>query len=256
MIKQQVDGLTYYRFELPAFDRVAHGVFARYGGVSPAPFDTLNLAFVPGDDPVNVNANLSRAGQALGFSRLAYAGQVHGHRALTVSADNWRQASRPEEVTRGYDAIITRDSGLGLLVKLADCQGALLSDPRTQVVAVVHSGWRGSVHNILGRTVARLASEFGVNPSDLVAGIGPSLGPCCAEFVNYRLELPEAFWKYRFAGDRFDFWEISRNQLTEAGLRPENIEISGMCTVCGNEGFYSYRREKVTGRFGLIAGRV
>jgi YfiH family protein len=254
MIAKKKNGLVFYTFELfEPFERLSHGVFTRQGGLSRPPYDALNLAF-NNEEPQEVTAaNLDRVAEALGFDGLAAAGQVHGDKALVVRAQDDYCPRRADEVVRGYDALITPDAGVALLTKLADCQGVMLFDPKTDTLALVHSGWRGSVGNAIGKTVARLEAEFEVDPGDLLAGIGPSLGPCCAEFVNYRTELPESFLAYR-NGNYFDFWAASRDQLTGAGLRAENIETAGICTVCGREGFYSYRREKKTGRFGLAAG--
>lgn len=255
MKRCQDNGLTYYSFDIfEPFPRLVHGVFTRYGGVSPPPCQGLNLAFVPQDTEANVRANLDLAAAALGFDGLAFAGQVHQDKALIVSAAEAYRPREQSQVRQGYDALITSGPGQGLLVKLADCQGVLLFDPQTEVVALVHSGWRGSAADIIGKTVARLKKEFGVLPADLLAGVSPSLGPCCAEFVNYKAELPRKFWRYQVGDARFDFWAVSRDQLIAAGLDPEKIEVAGMCTACGTEGFYSYRRKKITGRFGLIAG--
>lgn len=249
------NGLVYYRFELfDPFPQVAHGVFTRHGGVSPPPCQGLNVAFVPEDAEANVRANLDLAAEALGLSGLAFADQVHGDKSLVVRAgDAYRPRTR-KDVLDGYDALITPDPGPGLMVKLADCQGVLLFDPRTGVLALVHSGWRGSALNVIGKTAARLKNEFGVRPEDLLAGVSPSLGPCCAEFVNYRDELPPKLWDYQVSDRRFDLWAVSQDQLAAAGVRPENVEVARICTKCGGDDFYSYRREKVTGRFGLIAG--
>ena len=249
------NGLRYYQFEL--FDNcpdLVHGVFTRDGGVSPEPQSGLNLAFMPDDTADNVRTNQELAAGALGLEKICYAGQVHGDRALVVRRGDNYFPRAPEETKKGYDALITPDAGLGLLIKLADCQGAILYDPKTGILALVHSGWRGSVSNILGKTVARLKCEFGVDPSDLLCGITPSLGPCCAEFVNYQQELPDTFMVHRH-GCHFDFWAISRDQLIEAGLLERHLEIAGICTKCGGPDFYSYRRDGITGRFGLMAGR-
>ena len=248
----QDNGLTYYRFGLlDSQPGLIHGIFTRHGGVSPEPCRGLNLAFATEDSAENVRANMTLASGALGLDDLAFAGQVHGDRSLEVGSDYRPQ--RREDIVVGYDALITRVRGLGLLMKLADCQGVLLYDPRTEILALIHSGWRGSVQNIVGKTAARLRDEFGVKPDDLLAGISPSLGPCCAEFVNYREELPEHFLDYRVGGNHFDFWAVTRDQLRAEGVRSERIETAGVCTKCSPD-FYSYRREKVTGRFGIIAG--
>ncbi|MEW5723181.1 MAG: polyphenol oxidase family protein [Thermodesulfobacteriota bacterium] len=250
----QSNGLVYYRFNIfEPFERLGHGVFTSQGGYSRPPLGGLNLAFNVLEDERTTVANMDLVAGTLGFPALSFTGQVHGDQALVVRAEEGYYPRARSEVRRGFDALITPDAGLCLALKLADCQGILLFDPEKNVLALVHSGWRGSVKNVLGRTVGRLAADFGVSPADLRAGLSPSLGPCCAEFVNFRDELPESFWDYR-KDNLFDFWAISRDQLVEAGLRPENIEISGLCTKCGHEGFYSHRRDKSPGRFGLAAG--
>jgi hypothetical protein len=253
MILVSENGLPYYRFEsLAPWPELAHGVFTRSGGVSP---QGLNLAFGPHDLEENVRENLDRVAEAMGFTRLAFVGQAHGDRSLVVRADSGYSPRRPADMIRGFDALIAPDPGVGLLVKLGDCQGVILYDPITRALALVHCGWRGNVANVLARTVERLAADFGVRPADLVAAIGPSLGPCCAEFVNFSQELPPSFLAYRVGKNHFDLWAVSRDQLVQAGLRPENIETAGLCTVC-HEAFYSYRRDKTEDRFGLVAGRL
>jgi copper oxidase (laccase) domain-containing protein len=121
------------------------------------------------------------------------------------------------------------------------------------VVANVHSGWRGSLKNIIGRTV-NIMGTLGVRPPDIIAGISPSLGPCCAEFMNYKQEIPKKFWVYKDGDDHFDFWSLSRDQLGNAGVLPENVCLSKMCTKCCTDLFYSYRGEKTTGRFAAVIG--
>ena len=128
---------------------------------------------------------------------------------------------------------------------------------KAQAVAAAHCGWRGSVLNIIATTVAALCTTFAVRPDSLRAVISPSLGPCCAEFIHYRTELPEWMHAYQVRPNHFDFWAISRRQLVEAGLRPEHIDTAGLCTRCRRE-FFSYRRAAktggVTGRNGSIIG--
>ncbi|MBW1984000.1 MAG: polyphenol oxidase family protein, partial [Deltaproteobacteria bacterium] len=92
--------------------------------------------------------------------------------------------------------------------------------------------------------------------SDLIAGIGPSLGPCCAEFVNYKKEIPEAYWTYKNQDNYFDFWAVSKDQLCNAGVLPENTHLSKICTKCHTDRFYSYRGEGTTGRFAAVIGLV
>jgi copper oxidase (laccase) domain-containing protein len=128
----------------------------------------------------------------------------------------------------------------------------MLYDPDRRVVANIHSGWRGSIQNVIGATVAEMVRSFACAASRMQAGIGPSLGPCCAEFVNYTREIPAEYWPYRVNTTHFDFWAVSRDQLLRAGLPAENIVVSGLCTKCRTDQFFSYRKEKVTGRFAAV----
>jgi YfiH family protein len=237
---------------------VVHGFFTRHGGVSRPPYDTLNVAWNNGDRPEHVQENLLRVKQALGLETLVASPQVHGdtinvvnERGLTTAAHGF-----PVMVTSPADALVTRMRGVGLLIKIADCQAIMLYDPEKQVVANVHCGWRGSVKDFPAKVVRFLQTEFGCRPDDLLAAIGPSLGPCCSEFINYKEELPQTFLEYHTKPNHFDFWAISRDQLVGAGVSSENIEIAGRCTVCERDDFFSYRGEGKTGRMaGVIALR-
>jgi hypothetical protein len=132
----------------------------------------------------------------------------------------------------------------------------LLFDPIRGAVANIHSGWRGSIDNIIGETVKEMRLRFGCRPRDLMAGIGPSLGPCCAEFLNFRREIPAALWRYRINATHFDFWAMSRDQLLGAGLKEGHIEQSRLCTRCRTDLFFSYRAAKETGRFASVIGLI
>ncbi|MDD2901943.1 MAG: polyphenol oxidase family protein, partial [Syntrophales bacterium] len=150
------------------------------------------------------------------------------------------------------DILVTTVPGLGLLIKQADCQAVMLYDPVHRVAANVHCGWRGQVAGILQEAVTRLGENYGCRPQDLVAALGPSLGPCCAEFRHYREEVPPEFWPYQVKPTYFDLWTLSRDQLLAAGLQPEKIDIAGICTRCRGDEFFSYRRDRVTGRQGAV----
>lgn len=223
-----------------------HGVFARHGGVSPPPCESLNVSFGVGDEEARVAENRRRIKAALGLPRLVAARQVHGDRVAVVA-----ETPATDTELADCDALVTNQPGVGLLIQQADCQAILLHDPARQVVANIHSGWRGSVHNIIAKTVAALVAHYRCRPEDLRAAISPSLGPCCAEFVNYRRELPVAFQAHRQGERHFDFWAISRAQLIEAGMRPEHIETAALCTRCQAD-YFSYRREHITGRHASV----
>lgn len=239
----------YYRSPgLAALPGVAHGFFTRQGGISTGAYDSLNVSPAVGDRPELVAENQRLIQQALGLEIMAGAAQVHGGQAAVItSVEQARTADIPE-----VDILVTTVVGLGLLIKQADCQVVMLYDPVKRVVANVHCGWRGQVQNILGKAVSLLQNRFGSRPQDLYAAVGPSLGPCCAEFRNFRQELPETLWGYQVRPTYFDLWRLSRDQLVAAGLPPEHVDLAGLCTRCGAADFFSYRRDKVTGRQGAV----
>lgn len=233
---------------------LVHGIFTRRGGESRVPFDSLNVCLGVGDAPGAVARNRRRIADCLGVDQLIFSNQVHaGGVRVFKNGEQRGRAGDTIDIKTG-DAMITDIPGICLAVQVADCQAVVIHDPHRAVVANIHSGWRGSIVNIIGRTVAAMTAEFGCDPGSLLAGVAPSLGPCCAEFVNYRREIPEKFWSYRVAQDHFDFWAMSRHQLSRAGIPEENIEMSKCCTKCHREQFFSYRAERITGRFLVAAG--
>lgn len=116
------------------------------------------------------------------------------------------------------------------------------------MIAVAHVGWKGNVQDLWGKLVESLKTEVGTNPKDLIVCISPSLGPCHAEFKQYKTELPQEFWSYQVKPHYFDLWAISKMQLIRAGILEKNIEISGICSYCTTDDYYSYRRSNRTGR--------
>jgi YfiH family protein len=154
----------------------------------------------------------------------------------------------------GKDGFFTQLPGLVMMIKVADCQAILLYDPKRKAVGIIHSGWRGSVNNIAGKAIQLMRTEYNCNPPDIIVGVGPSLGPCCSEFRNWKQEFPPEFSQYQVRENYFDFWAITQRQLIESGVLRENIEIAALCTKCHPEVFYSYRGEGKTGRFAVTIG--
>ncbi len=220
---------------------VAHGFFSRHGGVSEGPFASLNLSEAVGDHPDRVKVNRERLRQEIGVSHLVFPNQNHGVEVARIDRNNVEKAHRG-------DALFTTEPGIGLAVTHADCQGAVFFDPAHQAIAVAHVGWKGSVQNVYGTLIEALKRALGTKAEDLIVGISPSLGPDHAEFENYKRELPQEFWAFQPKPHYFDFWEISKHQLLSAGVREKNIEIAKICTYCAEKDFFSYRREKKTGR--------
>ncbi|MEJ2040508.1 MAG: polyphenol oxidase family protein [Desulfosarcinaceae bacterium] len=250
-------GVTFLQFPaMRGLTGVFHGVFLRFAADGRDGSSPLHLGLNCGAGDDDVWRNLRRIGDLFGARHMVFARQVHGAEVLGWPP-NSEQADHEPGQAFAYlpaDALTTDKPRQALFIQVADCQPVLLVDPVRRVVANVHSGWRGSIRNIIGRTVASMQADYGCRPERILAGIGPSLGPCCAEFVNYRKEIPAGFWPYRLAADHFDFWRMSEDQLVAAGLERRNISQSRICTRCNQHLLFSYRGEKNTGRFAAVIG--
>jgi polyphenol oxidase len=231
-----------------------HGFTTRHGGVSQAPWESLNLGAATGDDLGAVDGNWGRLRQETGLT-FARVRQVHGCRVVRRE-DPVAQADQADEA----DAVITSRPGLAACVLTADCAPVLIGDPRTGAVAAVHAGWRGTLARAAARAVEALVRDFGVQPENLLAAIGPAIGPCCYEvspdlakrFVD---EIGPSVSMVHPRAPRVDLWSANEVVLREAGVSPERIEIIDRCTACDAESFFSHRRDGPrTGRqVGFIA---
>jgi YfiH family protein len=235
---------------------IFHGIFLRIATNRQGAADLFNLGPGRGGPDSDIWRNRQRMLNFFGSDYIGvYANQVHGQQVgvLKLGDDRVRRHTCVAVHVDG-DALTTDQADLALVIQVADCQPIILVDPVTRVVANIHSGWRGSVRNVIGETVSRMASHFSCRPEHLICGIGPSLGPCCAEFIHYKEEIPESLWGYRRRGNLFDFWQMSMDQLINAGVRADRISLAGMCTRCNQHLFFSYRGEKSTGRFAAVVG--
>lgn len=236
-------------FEFPSFKyhkNLRHAIFSR--GTNPEPSRSPNLDLGRGGCSEYLNENLELIKDALSAKALVYLEQCHGKDIIVL-----RDIPEYDIYQCGRaDALITNVKGLALLTRHADCQGIILFDPERKAISNIHCGWRGNVKNIIEETVNRMISEFGSNPSHLIAGIGPSLGPCCGEFRDWRKIFPPEFKRFREKGNNFNLWQLSKWQLIKAGLKESNIHISGICTKCRNDIFSSYRAGDKIGRFGVV----
>ncbi|MBI5062409.1 MAG: laccase domain-containing protein [Desulfatitalea sp.] len=230
-----------------------HGVFPRYALDESGRRRSFNLGLNGTAPEPQVWRNRQQMLTAGGGRQAVFARQVHGADVALWERPERLERSPAEGHYLSGDALVTDVPGAALVIQTADCQSVVLADPMRRVVANVHSGWRGSIQNVVGQTVGVMVARYGCRAEDIVGGIGPSLGPCCAEFVNYHQEIPGRYWSYRRPGDLFDFWRLSVDQLAAAGVPRERIEVSGICTRCNPHLFYSYRGEgKAAGRFAAM----
>ena len=247
------------------FEEVPHGVSTRQGGVSAAPFASLNLGGKLGDVPEHVLHNRMRLADAVGIplQRTVALTQVHGGRVVAAQpADGGRgvlpEASPPEEA----DALITDHRGLALLVLAADCVPLLFWDPVHRAIGAAHAGWRGTITGTAVATLAAMAEAYGSRPAEVRVGIGPAIGPCCYEVDAPVLEplqqrhpgLFDAVTRASRPGHRMlDLPEANRLQLLAAGVQAEHIEALPYCTACRTDLLFSERKEgRPSGRFGAI----
>ncbi|MEW6673988.1 MAG: peptidoglycan editing factor PgeF [Thermodesulfobacteriota bacterium] len=253
MLLCERNGLTYLQFpNLAGLAGIWHGIFTRQGGCSPAPYDSLNVSMGVGDRSENVLENRRRILDCSGGSELVFTNQIHGVKVLALKKGDVSDVAIDKKPTLEGDALITDIRGKALVIKVADCQAVMMVDSVRHVTANVHSGWRGSIHNIIAKTIDIMKATFGCRPENIHAGVGPSLGPCCGEFINYKKEIPDVLWKYRVGKVHFDFWALSRDQLCNAGVSPENICLSNSCTKCNTDRYFSYRGEGETGRSAAV----
>jgi len=253
------NGVRYFTFDLFLNDTV-HAVFTRNGGVSPAPWTSLNVGGTVGDERARVIENRIRSFQAMGRDphSIFDVWQVHSADVVVVNAPH--DFSPPEFKA---DAMVTDQANVTLFMRFADCVPILLHDPRKGVVGIVHSGWVGTVKKAAPAAVKTMMTTYGCNPADIRAGIGPSIGPDHYEVgPDVIARVREAFngtsaslLQQHNARTHFDLWSANRVALEEAGV--EQVEIAGQCTACHPEDWFSHREQKgKTGRFGALIALV
>lgn len=253
---QEKAGIGTLRFSALEQDGGAAALFTgRAGGASPRWGGGLNWSYSADTDRPAVRANRGRTLALLGLplERAVMAGLVHGDRVVAV--DGTEEPGFDEvRVVDDCDGVITDQRGLALVVTAADCVPILLYDPVRRAVGAVHAGWRGTVAGIAGKAVTAMAETYGSSPGDLIAAVGPSIGPCC-----YEVDEPVARPVRAFYGERtaellkpgagpgkyqLDLWEANRLDLAAAGVR--QIQISGECTACRVDRYFSHRAERGT----------
>jgi len=249
--------LKYYVYDILAAEGVRHGVFTRHGGVSAAPWDTLNTGLTVGDRESDVHENRRRIFTALGSDTESVFDVCHVHSDRILHAG----APRREAQIQQADGMVSRTSGITLMMRFADCVPLLLYDPGKKVVAMAHAGWKGTALRIAARVVEAMVDTFGCIPADVIACIGPSI---CIEHYQVGHEMPGRF--HRFTEDQIqklflqrgdnlhlDLWQANEIVLQDAGVG--QIENCRICTACTVEDWFSHRAEHgITGRFAAVIG--
>lgn len=252
-------GPAFYQFEQwPEDNGLVHGIFTRRGGVSVAPWESLNVGSTVGDDPQAVQRNRELMYATLGVdgSRVCTVWQVHSAETVIVTD--------PMKDGQGWlaqaDGMVTDRPHLALVMRFADCVPVLFYDPVKQVIGMAHAGWRGTVLGAAVNVARTMIDSFACRPQDIQAGIGPSIGPgryqVGADVVAaFREAFGDLEGLVRRADDDsvfyLDLWEANRRALQALGIA--QVEVAGICTASHTDDFFSHRAEQgQTGRFGAV----
>ncbi|MDG0812212.1 peptidoglycan editing factor PgeF [Cohnella rhizosphaerae] len=242
------------------FEGLTAGFSTRLGGGSLPPRDGLNTALHVGDDEKAVIANRRAIAEALGwpFEAWTCAEQVHGSRVVRVTDEERGMGGLSREsAIQDADALITDEPDILLAMYFADCVPLYFYDPEHGALGLAHAGWKGTAADVAKETIRAMRDAFGTAPSDLYASIGPAIGVCCFEVDDIvknrvlvdvpedaRFHVPSSEGKYRL-----NLKEINKHLMIKAGILPSRIEMSGWCTSCSTDLFFSHRKERgQTGR--------
>ncbi len=249
-------GIHYTQFDNNAFEGTTHAFFSRIGGVSPSPWNSLNLGGTVGDSRDNVIENRNRVFEIIGkpVDSLFDVWQVHS--ADTICTNTPRKLIDPHQKA---DAIFTDRSEVTLLMRFADCVPIFLYDPTKHVVGIIHAGWQGTVKCIVKHAIDTIKKRYHVHPDDLIAGIGPSIGPdhyvvgenVFQEAANAFGEYVDHFFTRENGSLFFNLWKANGFLLESSGVK--NIHYANICTACNLSEWFSYRAEHgKTGRFAAV----
>lgn len=253
MIKNVKGDLVYFTFE--SFDKtgiVKHCFSTRKGGVSTGVYKSMNLSFRK-DTRENVIKNYSILCNAIGcdYNNIVFSDQVHGNEIYNVTQKDRGKGLLRESDIKNIDALITNEKDVVLTTFYADCVPLYFLDVNKKVIALAHSGWRGTVKQIAAKTVNQMQDMHNCNPKDILVGIAPSIGVCCYEtdelvVKEFKDSIPFSekfiYKDLNKAGKyKIDLQNINREILINAGIEKQNIEIANICTKCNNQLLFSHR---------------
>jgi YfiH family protein len=247
------NGIRYFQFDSL---QARHAIFTRRGGVSPEPWNSLNVGGTVGDDLMRVRRNCHLSFEALGCAPESIFDVWQVHSADVVCAHAPR---RKGESYRQADILLTDRPEVTLFMRFADCVPILFHDPHNGVVGVAHAGWMGTLRGVATATVNSMRQNYGSNPADIIACIGPSIGPDHYEVgADVILQVMQKFGdesdlvlRSNNGKIHFDLWKTNQLLLERAGVG--QIETAAICTACNTDDWFSHRAEMGrTGRFGAL----
>lgn len=247
---------------LNTYDSLLHFSTTIDGGVSAGEYTSFNLGIYSGDDLDNVAENRNRLAAMLNVpsENLIFPYQTHRDSVCVIDKE-FISKNKEEQLhlLDGVDALITNEIGVCIGVGTADCVPILIFDPKNKVLAAIHAGWRGTVSRLAPKVVEIMKTRFNSNPSDLVAGIGPSISPDYFEvgdevvdqFTNSGFLIDDiGYYNFETSKYHIDLWFANELLLSQSGVRFDNIEVAGLCTYYHSDQFFSARRQ------GIKSGRL
>jgi len=249
---QDRSGVKFYTFpQLEALGFIKHGFSTRFGGVSEGQYRWMNLSFSSGDEEGKVLRNFQIFAEALAVDpdSMVLSDQDHGVNIRRVEKGDRGKGIVKNKDYQSVDGLVTMERGITLVTQHADCVPLFFADAKNKVVAMAHSGWRGTWGEIGKKTVIRMKEEFDSKTEDLYVGIGPSIGPCCFEVESDVLEklrevtawteedvVVQGKGKYRV-----NLWQLNKRMLMSFGVPEDQIFVTDLCTQCHPEVFFSHR---------------
>ena len=232
---------------------VNHAFSTRLGGVSEGFFSSLNLSFDRGDKEESVRENFRRIGQEINvpIENMVLSQQTHTTNVRIVSREDCGKGIVRKRDYKDVDGLVTNELGICLVTSYADCVPLYFVDPVKKVIGLSHSGWRGTVGKIGKETVRVMKEKFGSDPENILAAIGPSICQDCYEVSEdvidqFQHNFQEQYWHelfYKKENGKYqlNLWKANEWNFLEAGIRPEHIAVTNVCTHCNSEILYSHR---------------
>lgn len=232
---------------------VKHGFSTRIGGVSEGIWDSMNLSFTRGDNEESVRENFKRMAEAIGVEAdsLVFAAQTHTTNVRKVTLEDKGKGIIAPLDYQDVDGLITNEPGICLTTFYADCVPLFFIDPAHKAIGLSHSGWRGTVGKMGKATLEKMTEEFGTNPKDVIAAIGPSICQDCYEVSEDVIDKFKEAFREKYWADLFyqkenkkyqlNLWKANEIILKEAGVLDENIAVTNVCTNCNSDVLFSHR---------------
>lgn len=264
-VLHQKGEVGYIKFPvLEQIEFIRHGFSTRLGGVSEGEYSSMNLSYTRGDKKENVDENYKRICEALDMDaeKLVLSDQVHDTVVYHATEEDVQGKELETKKLQAIDGLVTNTRGIVLCTSYADCVPLFFVDTKQKAIGLSHSGWRGTVGKMGQKTVEKMKQEFGTDPKDIIAVIGPSIcqdcyevsGDVAEEFIKIleEAQLKTVLDKKENGKYQLDLWEANRYILMGAGIPEKNITVSNVCTCCNSDILFSHR--KTNGRRGNLCG--